>query len=691
MSLCSVIPRPKLPTPARWRLFADHEVEAEVLRARAAVALGHGHAEEAAAPGRREDLARHDARRAPTRRSGPPRRPPRARGTCESSRGSLRGRPRTGCAACADPTGRRSARQAGAAAAQRIAGLGQQQLHVLDAPLAKAALAVAQVQLPQPPEALVVAELGEALARPRGSARASAASVGRVVRGDVLEVRPGASRSRARRVRAITSSEGRQPPGKMCVLMKLLAGLLDLVGAVLDHDRLQQHRAVVARAAPSSGGRTSGSTASRRPRSSRSRRACRSVPAQLAVVLAAAPSRGPAGPPARTRSRRVGVLLARRSSWSSRGSRSARRRARRSRPSRCRSRARGPRGRARASRRSRSSFASDASSSVASGDSKTAHEYIIVAVEEQREELVAEVVVRGDPLARAPGRVAREPARPALRPGPAPARARAAGGRARATLRAAMRVSATRSSHSHSAVDVGLAEPDAAAQQLAVEARRAHLASRRAAGARRRRWPKHEPLAAPSTQLELAAARCARSSRSTSRRGEAVASGRRDRCARRRGARMPAQPRSAGARLARARPVARRPSAALPGGGGRRRRAGAGAARGRRCARGSAPSAAGSARAARRSSRGAQLAAAQRQRRVEHARAAAVARSTRCAPTGARRARSGASRRCGPCPSAARRAAASAKLPAHHAPCCRGRAARRRPARRRGSRPTACS
>ena len=27
--------------------------------------------------------------------------------------------------------------------------------------------------------------------------------------------------------------------------MKLLPGLLDLVGAVVDHDRLQQHRAVV--------------------------------------------------------------------------------------------------------------------------------------------------------------------------------------------------------------------------------------------------------------------------------------------------------------------------------------------------------------------------------------------------------------------------------------------------------------
>ena len=60
MSLCSVMPRPKPPTPARWRLLADHEVEAEVLGAGAAVALGHGHAEEAAAAGEREHLARDD-------------------------------------------------------------------------------------------------------------------------------------------------------------------------------------------------------------------------------------------------------------------------------------------------------------------------------------------------------------------------------------------------------------------------------------------------------------------------------------------------------------------------------------------------------------------------------------------------------------------------------------------------------
>ncbi len=42
-------------------LFADHHVQPEVLGARAAVGLGDGHREEAAAPGRRVQLARDDA------------------------------------------------------------------------------------------------------------------------------------------------------------------------------------------------------------------------------------------------------------------------------------------------------------------------------------------------------------------------------------------------------------------------------------------------------------------------------------------------------------------------------------------------------------------------------------------------------------------------------------------------------
>src|SRR5439155_7644494 len=46
-------------------LLADDQVEAEVLRARAAVALGDGHAEKAARARPREHLARHDSRALP--------------------------------------------------------------------------------------------------------------------------------------------------------------------------------------------------------------------------------------------------------------------------------------------------------------------------------------------------------------------------------------------------------------------------------------------------------------------------------------------------------------------------------------------------------------------------------------------------------------------------------------------------
>ena len=56
MSLCSVIPSPK-PDGGALGLLADHEVQAEVRRPGAAVALVDGHAEEAAAAGVREDLA----------------------------------------------------------------------------------------------------------------------------------------------------------------------------------------------------------------------------------------------------------------------------------------------------------------------------------------------------------------------------------------------------------------------------------------------------------------------------------------------------------------------------------------------------------------------------------------------------------------------------------------------------------
>ena len=53
-------PQPEAADAGALGLLADHEVEAEVLRAGAAVALGHGHPEDAAAAGQREHLARHD-------------------------------------------------------------------------------------------------------------------------------------------------------------------------------------------------------------------------------------------------------------------------------------------------------------------------------------------------------------------------------------------------------------------------------------------------------------------------------------------------------------------------------------------------------------------------------------------------------------------------------------------------------
>ena len=57
-----------------------------------------------------------------------------------------------------------------------VAGLGEQRLHVGDAPLQEACLAVAQVQLPQSLEATVIAGGLEGGRAPRGSARASGAA-----------------------------------------------------------------------------------------------------------------------------------------------------------------------------------------------------------------------------------------------------------------------------------------------------------------------------------------------------------------------------------------------------------------------------------------------------------------------------------------------------------------------------------
>ena len=53
-------PQPEAADARALGLLTDHEVEAEVLGARATVALGDGHTEKAAAAREREHLARHD-------------------------------------------------------------------------------------------------------------------------------------------------------------------------------------------------------------------------------------------------------------------------------------------------------------------------------------------------------------------------------------------------------------------------------------------------------------------------------------------------------------------------------------------------------------------------------------------------------------------------------------------------------
>src|SRR6185312_9580009 len=90
----------------------------------------------------------------------------------------------------APAAGTRSA--AGAAGARLVrrgleAGLREEHLDVTDAPLGEAALRPAQIKLPQPPEALVVAELGDAVAR-RQEALAPGGQRARVVARDVVEL-----------------------------------------------------------------------------------------------------------------------------------------------------------------------------------------------------------------------------------------------------------------------------------------------------------------------------------------------------------------------------------------------------------------------------------------------------------------------------------------------------------------------
>ena len=108
MSLCSVMPRPKLPTPARW--LSSPITRFSRKSSAPAPPWGSGTAipRKPPAAGRARTPRAGRSPRAPTRRSGPPRRAPRAPGTYGSWPGSLRAGPRTVSRRIApDPTARR--------------------------------------------------------------------------------------------------------------------------------------------------------------------------------------------------------------------------------------------------------------------------------------------------------------------------------------------------------------------------------------------------------------------------------------------------------------------------------------------------------------------------------------------------------------------------------------------------------
>ena len=94
-----------------------------------------------------------------------------------------------------------------------VARLAQQHLHVADAPLGEAGLAVGQIQRPEAPEGCVVAQAIE-LGRVGVKALAPATQGLDVVASDVVEMSICMSVRRAT-LRAMTSIEGSDPPGKM--------------------------------------------------------------------------------------------------------------------------------------------------------------------------------------------------------------------------------------------------------------------------------------------------------------------------------------------------------------------------------------------------------------------------------------------------------------------------------------------
>ena len=122
-----------------------------------------------------------------------------------------------------------------------MGALGQGRLDHADPAFAEAPLAVGEVELPEPPEALVIAE---ALRAVRGAEEALAPApqrLGIVLRDVLASERPHVGHPLDavvddRRRRKTTGREHELPD-------EAVAGLLGLIGRVIDHDRLEQHRA----------------------------------------------------------------------------------------------------------------------------------------------------------------------------------------------------------------------------------------------------------------------------------------------------------------------------------------------------------------------------------------------------------------------------------------------------------------
>ncbi len=124
-----------------------------------------------------------------------------------------------------------------------VARLGERELDVTDAPLGKAGLAVLEVQRPKPPKALVISKVVERFGV-RGEVPLPAPECLDVVRGQVLEpdrLHVGAASDVAGDHLERGQAAAREDVG----VDERPRRLLDLVGAVVDRDRLEQHRAVV--------------------------------------------------------------------------------------------------------------------------------------------------------------------------------------------------------------------------------------------------------------------------------------------------------------------------------------------------------------------------------------------------------------------------------------------------------------